>query len=146
MVKKLTREEKEQMYTDLQERFNVLLAKAEGLRDQIRGIDAAIVQWGATLNTLKTLKSMGSGKVVHIPVGPDIKVKVKLEEIDTVIMNVGSDIYAEFSYEDVEKKIEEQVALLRALRDSLVTELENTVNELKEILPKVRETGPTEEE
>jgi prefoldin alpha subunit len=146
MVKKLTREEKDKLYADLQERFNVLLARAESIREQIRNIDSAIVAWGATLNTLKTLKSMGAGKTVHIPIGPDIKIKAKLEEIETVIMNVGGGVYAEFTYDEVEKKIAEQVALLEAVRDSLASELEKTITELKEILPKVRETGVGEEE
>ena len=146
MVKKLTREEKDKMYTDLKERFNVLLAKAEALRGNIADVDVAIRSWTDTLSTLKVLKDMGGGKVIHIPVGPGVKVKVKLEEIDTVIMNVGSDIYAEFSYDDVEKKIGEQVRVLREVRDALTTELEKTLTELREILPKVRETGVEEGE
>ena len=117
-------EKKEQVRVE--EQVRALIAQIESIRAEIAAIDAAINALRQTVATLRTLKKLGKGKNVLIPVGSIAQVEMKIENLDKVVVSVGQNISAELSYDEAVKYIEDEIERLLALR--LV--LEQTIADL----------------
>jgi len=117
-------EKKEQLR--IEEQVRALIAQIESIRAEIAAIDAAINALRQTVATLRTLKKLGKGKNVLIPVGSIAQVEMKIENLDKVVVSVGQNISAELSYDEAVKYIEDEIERLLALR--LV--LEQTIADL----------------
>ena len=117
-------EKKEQL--GIEEQVRALIAQIESIRAEIAAIDAAINALRQTVATLRTLKKLGKGKNVLIPVGSIAQVEMKIENLDKVVVSVGQNISAELSYDEAVKYIEDEIERLLALR--LV--LEQTIADL----------------
>ena len=117
-------EKKEQVRVEDQVR--ALIAQIESIRAEIATLDAAINALRQTVATLRTLKKLGKGKNVLIPVGSIAQVEMKIENLDKVVVSVGQNISAELSYDEAVKYIEDEIERILALR--LV--LEQTIADL----------------
>jgi len=117
-------EKKEQVRVEDQVR--ALIAQIESIRAEITALDTAINALRQTVATLRTLKRLGQGKSVLIPVGSIAQVEMKIENLDRVVVSVGQNISAELSYDEAVKYIEDEIERILALR--LV--LEQTIADL----------------
>ena len=120
----MAEERKEELRTEDQVR--ALIAQIESVRAEITTLDAAITALRQSVATLRTLKRLGKGKNVLIPVGSIAQVEMKIENLDKVVVSVGQNISAELEYEEAVKYIEDEIERLLALR--LV--LEQTIADL----------------
>jgi len=120
----MAEEKKEEIRVEDQVR--ALIAQIESVRAEIATLDAAITALRQSVATLRTLKRLGKGKNVLIPVGSIAQVEMKIENLDKVVVSVGQNISAELDYEEAVKYIEDEIERLLALR--LV--LEQTIADL----------------
>jgi prefoldin alpha subunit len=118
--------EKKQQEVRVEDQVRALIAQIESVRAEITALDTAIGALRQTVATLRTLKRLGAGKNVLIPVGSIAQVEMKIENMDRVIVSVGQNISAELSYDEAVKYIEDEIERLLALR--LV--LEQTIADL----------------
>ncbi len=117
-------EKKEQV--KVEDQVRALVAQIESVRAEIATLDATVTALRQTIATLRTLKKLGQGKNVLIPVGSIAQVEMKIENMDKVVVAVGQNISAELTYDEAVKYIEDEIERLLALR--LV--LEQTIAEL----------------
>jgi prefoldin alpha subunit len=110
----------------VEDQVRALIAQIESIRAEIATLDAAINALRQTVATLRTLKRLGAGKNVLIPVGSIAQVEMKIENLDKVVVSVGQNISAELSYDEAIKYIEDEIERILALR--LV--LEQTIADL----------------
>ena len=110
----------------VEDQVRALIAQIESVRAEIATLDAAITALRQTVATLRTLKRLGKGKNVLIPVGSVAQVEMKIENLDKIVVSVGQNISAELSYDEAVKYIEDEIERLLALR--LV--LEQTIADL----------------
>jgi len=136
----MAEEKKEQVRVEDQVR--ALIAQIESIRAEIAALDTAIAALRQTVATLRTLKRLGQGKNVLIPVGSIAQVEMKIENLDRVVVSVGQNISAELSYEEAVKYIEDEIERLLALR--LV--LEQTIADLYSQIEELIRGGEKEEE
>jgi len=118
--------EKKEQQVRVEDQVRALIAQIESIRAEIATLDAAITALRQTVATLRTLKRLGQGKNVLIPVGTIAQVEMKIENLDRVVVSVGQNISAELSYDEAVKYIEDEIERLLALR--LV--LEQTIADL----------------
>jgi prefoldin alpha subunit len=133
-------EKKEQIRVEDQVR--ALISQIESVRAEIATLDAAINALRQTIATLRTLKRLGQGKNVLIPVGSIAQVEMKIENLDKIVVSVGQNISAELSYEEAVKYIEDEIERILALR--LV--LEQTIAELYTQIEKLIQSSQKEAE
>jgi prefoldin alpha subunit len=118
--------EKKQQEVRVEDQVRALIAQIESIRAEIATLDAAINALRQTVATLRTLKKLGKGKNVLIPVGSIAQVEMKIENLDKIVVSVGQNISAELEYDEAVKYIEDEIERLLALR--LV--LEQTIADL----------------
>lgn len=120
------------------------IAQIEALRVNISNIDSLISEYRATITTLKNLQELGNGKEVLLPIGRIAQVNAKLENIDKVVVNVGSNISVELNFEEAIKVIEKEIDGLLALRESLEQAMLKLYEKVEDLTQRVREHGRTE--
>ncbi len=118
--------EKKETQVRVEDQVRALIAQIESIRAEITALDTAINALRQTVATLRTLKRLGQGKNVLIPVGSIAQVEMKIENLDRVVVSVGQNISAELSYDEAVKYIEDEIERILALR--LV--LEQTIADL----------------
>jgi prefoldin alpha subunit len=118
--------EKKETQVRVEDQVRALIAQIESIRAEIAALDTAINALRQTVATLRTLKRLGQGKNVLIPVGSIAQVEMKIENLDRVVVSVGQNISAELSYDEAVKYIEDEIERILALR--LV--LEQTIADL----------------
>jgi len=118
--------EKKEQQVRVEDQVRALIAQIESIRAEIATLDTAINALRQTVATLRTLKKLGKGKNVLIPVGSIAQVEMKIENLDKVVVSVGQNISAELSYDEAIKYIEDEIERILALR--LV--LEQTIADL----------------
>ncbi|WP_456471567.1 prefoldin subunit alpha [Methanocaldococcus sp.] len=126
------------MTTDVNEIVRAYISQIEGLRAEIARLDSLVATLRQSLATLKSLKELGEGKVVLVPVGSIAQVEMKLEKMDKVVVSVGQNISAELSYDEALKYIENEIKKLLAFRlvleqaiAELYAKIEKAINEAK---------------
>jgi prefoldin alpha subunit len=131
--------EKKQQEVRVEDQVRALIAQIESIRAEISALDAAINALRQTVATLRTLKKLGKGKNVLIPVGSIAQVEMKIENLDKVVVSVGQNISAELEYDEAVKYIEDEIERLLALRlvleqtiADLYTQIDNLVKGAQE--------------
>ncbi len=120
------------------------IAQIEALRVNISNIDSLISEYRATITTLKNLQELGNGKEVLLPIGRIAQVNAKLENIDKVVVNVGSNISVELNFEEAMKVIEKEIDSLLTLRETLEQAMLKLYEKVEDLTQRVREHGRTE--
>ncbi|WP_423793302.1 prefoldin subunit alpha [Methanocaldococcus indicus] len=137
---------------DVNEIVRAYVSQIEGIRAEIAKLDAAVSALRQSLATLRSLKSLGEGKVVLVPVGSIAQVEMKIEKLDKIVVSIGQNISAELEYEEALKYIEEEINKLLAARlileqtiAELYTKIEEEINKLQEEETKEEEENAKEE-
>ncbi len=129
---------------ELNKELRGYMAQIEALRSEIALINQSISDLRTASATLRTLKDLGGGKTILIPIGTIAQIEAKVENVDRVVMTVGSSISAVLNFDEAQKKIEEDIASLEALRRTLEEAIVDLYNKIEDLLEKVRQVGKEE--
>jgi len=143
MIKKLLKKDDKKM-AELNRELRSYISQIEALRVEIAQIDILVSEYRNTITTLKNLKDLGAGKEVLLPVGRIAQVGAKLEDVDKVVIDIGSGISVELPFDEAVKQIEKEIAALLALREVLEKAMVGLYGKVEEITQKIREHGQSE--
>ena len=134
----------ERKMANLTRQLKSIIAQIEALRVEIAQLDVLISEYRSTITTLKNLKDLGAGKEVLLPVGRIAQVGAKLEEIDKIVINIGSGISVELPFNEAIQQIEKEIVAILALRESLERAMVELYAKVEELSQKIREHGQAE--
>ncbi|WP_457567968.1 prefoldin subunit alpha [Desulfurobacterium sp.] len=143
MLKKLLKKDDKKM-AELNRQLRSYIAQIEALRVEISNIDDLISEYRATITTLKNLKDLGAGKEVLLPVGRIAQVGAKLENVEKVVISIGSGISVELPFDEAVSQIEKEIAALIVLREALEKAMVELYAKVEETTEKIREHGQAE--
>ena len=129
---------------DLNKELKGYIAQIEAFRAEIAVINQTITEYRNIIKTLATLKELGKGKNIIIPVGSIASIEAKIEDPEKVIISIGSGISAELTHEEALTQIASQIAALETLRQSLEEAIVEAYNKTEKLLQKTRELGQEE--
>jgi len=134
----------ERKMANLTRQLKSIIAQIEALRVEIAQLDVLISEYRSTITTLKNLKDLGAGKEVLLPVGRIAQVGAKLEEVDKIVINIGSGISVELPFDEAIQQIEKEIVAILALRESLERAMVELYAKVEELSQKIREHGQAE--
>jgi len=134
----------ERKMANLTRQLKSIIAQIEALRVEIAQLDVLISEYRSTITTLKNLKDLGAGKEVLPPVGRTAQVGAKLEEVDKIVINIGSGISVELPFDEAIQQIEKEIVAILALRESLERAMVELYAKVEELSQKIREHGQAE--
>ncbi|WP_461831998.1 prefoldin subunit alpha [Aquifex sp.] len=142
--KKEAQEKAEKRMEELNKQLRGYMATIEALRAEIAVINQSISDYRTAEVTLRSLKELGKGKEILLPVGATAQVKAKSEGVDEVIMSLGTGISAVMSYDEAIDKIRKEIGALEALRRTLEEAIADLYTKIEELLEEVRAVGKEE--
>ncbi|GAB6066513.1 prefoldin subunit alpha [Aquifex pyrophilus] len=142
--KKNAQEKAEKRMEELNKQLRGYMATIEALRAEIAVINQSISDYRTAEVTLRSLKELGKGKEILLPVGATAQVKAKSEGVDEVIMSLGTGISAVMSYDEAIDKIRKEIGALEALRRTLEEAIADLYAKIEELLEEVRAVGKEE--
>jgi len=131
----------EQKMEELNRQLRGYMANIEALRAEISVINQSIADLRTAEATLRSLRDLGKGKEVLIPVGATAQIKAKSEGVDEVIMSIGTGISAVMSYNEAVDRIRKEINALETLRRALEETIADLYNKIEELLEEVRKVG-----
>ncbi|WP_457679807.1 prefoldin subunit alpha [Thermovibrio sp.] len=134
----------EKKMANLTRQLRSIIAQIEALRVEIAQLDVLISEYRATITTLRNLKDLGSGKEVLLPVGRIAQVGAKLEDVDKIVINIGSGISVELPFDEAIQQIEKEIVAVLALREALEKAMVELYARVEELSQKIREHGQAE--
>jgi len=134
----------EKKMADLLRQLRSLIAQIEALRVEIAQLDILISEYRATITTLRNLKDLGAGKEVLLPVGRIAQVGAKLEDVDKIVITIGSGISVELPFDEAIQQIEKEILAVIALREALERAMVELYAKVEELSQKIREHGQAE--
>ncbi len=141
MAEEKTQVKVEETIKQLQDELRGLISQAEQLRAQIATINGVITDLFAALEVLDYLEREGKGKTILVPIGGgNLIIKAKVEDVQSVIMNIGGTLNVETSIEDAKKAVDSRIKLLEQIRLDLLKKLEEVNRRINEILPRLEES------
>ncbi len=134
----------EKRMTDLTRQLRSIIAQIEALRVEIAQLDILISEYRQTITTLRNLKDLGAGKEVLLPVGRIAQVGAKLEDVDKIVINIGSGISVELPFDEAIQQIEKEIVAALALREALERAMVELYEKVEALSQKIREHGHAE--
>ncbi len=138
------KQERKLTIEELNKALKAYIAQIEALRAEIAVINETITEYRNIIKTLASLKQLGKGKNIIIPVGSIAAIEAKIEDPEKVIITIGSGISAELKYDEAVAQIATQIAALEALRQTLEEAIAEAYLQIEAILQKTRELGQEE--
>ena len=114
----------------LSSEYALLSQIATELKNRIDLINVAINDFETALASLKEISKLSNGETLLVPIGGNIMIRVSFLEDDKVLVNVGSGVVVEKSFNDAISYLEEKVKLMRE-------ELKKRANEYQTILQRM---------
>ena len=134
----------EKRMTDLTRQLRSIIAQIEALRVEIAQLDILISEYRQTITTLRNLKDLGAGKEVLLPVGRIAQVGAKLEDVDKIVINIGSGISVELPFDEAIQQIEKEIVAALALREALERAMVELYEKVEALSQRIREHGHAE--
>jgi prefoldin alpha subunit len=134
----------EKKMASLTRQLRSIIAQIEALRVEIAQLDVLISEYRSTITTLRNLKDLGAGKEVLLPVGRIAQVGAKLEDVDKIVINIGSGISVELPFDEAIQQIEKEIVAVLALREALEKAMVELYARVEELSQKIREHGQAE--
>ena len=143
MLKKLLKKDDKKM-AELNRELRSYITQIESLRVEISNIDVLVSEYRTSITTLKNLKGLGAGKEILLPVGRIAQVGAKIEDVNKIVINVGSGISVELPFDEAIQQIEKEITVLLVLREALEKAMINLYAKVEELTEKIREHGHSE--
>ncbi len=134
----------EKRMENLTRQLRSIIAQIEALRVEIAQLDVLISEYRSTITTLRNLKDLGAGKEVLLPVGRIAQVGAKLEDVDKIVISIGSGISVELPFDEAIKQIEKEIVAVLALREALEKAMVELYSRVEELSQRIREHGHAE--
>ncbi|MFX1465479.1 MAG: prefoldin subunit alpha [Promethearchaeota archaeon] len=125
----------EQMILEL----NQQQANADVLRTNVEVVEAQINQITITGVTLDGITKAKEGQEVLLPIGSNSFVFATLQNVQKVILGIGSDVAIESSIEKAQEKLAERLQELRGISTTLQNQLRTTLQRVEELRTNVQE-------
>lgn len=93
-----------------------LITQIEALRAEVAIVNQSIAALQSTQATLATMKELGKGKAMLIPVGSIVQVEAKVEDVEKVVIDIGGNLSVELPYEEALEYLGKQLEGLRDQR------------------------------
>jgi len=138
MAKKETAETKKTPEEQNQE-LRSLIAQIEALRAEVELVNQSIAALRSTQATLATMKDLGKGKSMLIPVGSIIQVEAKVEDVEKVVIDIGGNLSVELPYSEALEYLDKQLAGLRDQRRLLEEAIAALYVRAEDLLGEVRD-------
>jgi len=135
----MAEKEKKQEAPTAEEELRSLIAQIEALRAEIAVINQTIAELQSTQATLATIKDLGKGKALLIPVGSIVQVEAKVEDVEEVVIGIGGNLSVELPYEEAIEYLKKQVLALRDQRRVLEEAIAALYSRAESLLASVRE-------
>jgi prefoldin alpha subunit len=143
MLKKLLKKDDRKM-AELNRELRSYITQIETLRVEIANIDVLVSEYRTTITTLKNLKGLGAGKEILLPVGRIAQVGAKLEDVNKIVINIGSGISVELPFDEAVQQIEKEITVLLVLREALEKAMVKLYAKVEELTERIREHGHSE--
>ena len=143
MLKKLLKKDDRKM-AELNRELRSYITQIETLRVEIANIDVLVSEYRTTITTLKNLKGLGAGKEILLPVGRIAQVGAKLEDVNKIVINMGSGISVELPFDEAVQQIEKEITVLLVLREALEKAMVKLYAKVEELTERIREHGHSE--
>ena len=124
-----------------EEELRSLIAQIEALRAEIAVINQTVAELQATQATLATIKDLGKGKALLIPVGSIVQVEAKVEDVEEVVIGIGGNLSVELPYEEAIEYLKKQVLALRDQRRVLEEAIAALYTRAEDLLAAERKGG-----
>lgn len=138
--------EAEQELRRLDVEIRLLEQTADALEARINMINAVQTDSGYASTTLETLEKEKSNAELLVPIGGNSYVRARLENIDNVIVGIGSGVSVEKTLADAREMIKKRLEEMTTARNSFQTQftqvamkIEEDRRKLEEILSQLRE-------
>lgn len=138
--------EAEQELRRLDVEIRLLEQTADALEARINMINAVQTDSGYASTTLETLQKEESNAELLVPIGGNSYVRARLENIDHVIVGIGSGVSVEKTLLEAKETIKKRLEEMTTARNSFQTQftqvamkIEEDKRKLEEILSQLRE-------
>ena len=111
----------------------------ERLTQQVQLIATSIINLENTNITVENIKTMEVGQEILIPTGNIAFLKGKIVNVNKIIINLGSDVFADVTIDSAKKIINNRLEDLQKTQTALRNRLQNNINKMNEIRPKFQE-------
>lgn len=125
----------EQMVLEL----NQQQANADVLRTNVEAVEAQINQITITGVTLDGINKAEEGQDILLPIGSNSFVFATLQNVQKVILGIGSDVVIETSIEKAQEKLAERLQELRGISTTIQNQLRTTLQRIEELRATVQE-------
>ena len=125
----------EQMVLEL----NQQQANADVLRTNVEAVEAQINQVTITGVTLDGINKAEEGQDILLPIGSNSFVFATLQNVQKIILGIGSDVAIETSIEKAQEKLAERLQELRGISTTLQNQLRTTLQRIEELRATVQE-------
>lgn len=102
----------------LVDEINATKSLLDSTEKQMSALDRALQDLATTLAVLNERNKFSKSEM-RVSIGSGMFIKASLDDSDTVMFPIGSDVYTETDAETAKKKIEENIAGLQKTLDSL---------------------------
>jgi len=126
--------EVKQRYLEMQ----LLQHQAKQIQSQIEALDAQANEMDAVQQALDEFSISKSGSDAFVTLTPGLFVKAKLEQTDSVLLNVGGGAVVQKSVPDAKKIIAGQNVELRKLQQELAEQLEKLTARAEKLQEELR--------
>ncbi len=131
--------EDQRMIEQMVQELNQQQANADLLRTNLEAIEAQINQITVTGVTLDGLSKSEEGHEMLVPVGSNSFVFAKIQDVQKVILGIGSDVAIETSIEKAQERLGERMKELREISVTLQNQLRSTLQKIEELRANVQE-------
>ncbi|MFX1518883.1 MAG: prefoldin subunit alpha [Promethearchaeota archaeon] len=119
--------------------LNQYQANAEVLRANLEAVEAQINQITITGVTLDGLSKSKEDQEILIPIGSNSFVFAKLQDVQKVIIGVGSDVAIESNIENAQERLGNRMRELREVSTTLQNQLRGSIQKVEELRAQVQE-------
>ncbi|RLF05505.1 MAG: prefoldin subunit alpha [Thermoprotei archaeon] len=117
----------------LSSEYALLSQIASELKNRIELINVAINDMEIALYSLKEISKLMGGETILVPIGGNIMVRASYLKNEKVLVNVGSGVVVEKSFDEAISYIENRIKLLREELQKRTSEYQNVLSRMSYI-------------
>ena len=121
-AEKTNEENMQKLYVE----YQVLTNTIKQLEKQDNALENQLIQLMTTAQSLDEIKNVKKGTGILFPLSSGIYLKAELQENDSFIVNVGSNVMLKKNVELTQKLVESQIDDIRRFRTEISEELEKS--------------------